>query len=182
MNVRHAKLQNVYCRAVKHGGFTIVPADVELSGTMFRPSFRLNQLPSDRIPPVLRRPVAEHFDVAWVRARLPVAFGCTPAPSEVEKAFLSQGFVAVPDSADAGVAFECSDYYGKTSLTFSEAESDEDLKGRVAEAFWSILLSEPDALADFSGRFDHVGAGDTVEYGCENGEPYCVESEDDAGN
>jgi hypothetical protein len=58
MNVRHGKLQNVYCRAVKHGGFTIVPADVELSGTMFRPSFRLNELPSDRIPPVLRRAVS----------------------------------------------------------------------------------------------------------------------------
>src|SRR6059058_4697492 len=61
MNVRHAKLQNVYGRAGKHGGFTIVPADVELEGMMFRPSFRLNELASDRIPPVLRVPVAEQF-------------------------------------------------------------------------------------------------------------------------
>src|SRR5436305_7308208 len=106
MNVRHAKLQNVYGRAAKHGGLTIVPADVELEGMMFRPSFPLNQLPSDRIPPVLRVAVAEQFDVAWVRARLPMAFGCTPEPSEVEKTFLLQGFVAVPDGADAGIAFE----------------------------------------------------------------------------
>ena len=146
MNVRHAMLQNVYGRAAKHGGFTIVPADVELKGAMFRPSFRLSELPGDHIPPVLRVPVAEQFDVAWVRARLPAAFGCTPEPSEVEKTFLLQGFVAVPDGADTGVPFECSDYYGKTSLTFSQAESDEGLKGRVADAFWSILLSEPDAL------------------------------------
>ena len=180
MNVRHAKLRNVYGRAAKHSGFTIVPADVELEGTMFRPSSRLNELPSDRIPPVLRVPVAEQFDVAWVRARLPVAFGCTPEPSEVEKTFLLQGFVAVQDGADAGVAFECSDYYGKSSLTFSQAESDESLKGRITDAFWSILLSEPDALADFNGRFDHIGAGITLEYGCENGEPYCIESEADA--
>jgi hypothetical protein len=177
MNVRHAKLLNVYGRAAKHGGFTIVPADVELEGTMFRPSYRLNELKSDRIPPVLRVPVAEQFDVAWVRARLPVAFGCTPEPSEVEKTFLLQGFVAVPQGAEAGVAFECSDYYGKTSLTFSPAEIDEDLKGRVADAFWNVLLSEPESLADFHSRFDHIGAGVTLEYGCENGEPYCTELE-----
>jgi hypothetical protein len=175
MNVRHPKLHNVYGRAAKHGGFTVVPADVELEGAMFGSSFQLNELPGDRIPPVLRVPVDNQFDVAWVRARLPVAFGCTPEPSEVEKTFLLQGFVAVPDGADVGVPFECSDYYGKTALTFSQAESDEDLKGRVADAFWSILLSEPDALEDFSGRFDHIGAGITMEYGCENGEPYCVD-------
>jgi hypothetical protein len=176
MDVRHAKLLNVYGRAAKQDGLTIVPADVALDGVMFRPSFRLNDLPSERIPPVLRVPVAKQFDVAWVRARLPTAFGCTPVPSEGEKTFLEQGFVAVPDGTDAGVAFECSDYYGKTSLTFSQAETDEGLKGRVAKAFWSILLSEPDALADFSGRFEHIGAGVTLEYGCENGEPYCIES------
>src|SRR5690242_10266700 len=99
MNVQNAKLHNVYGRAAKHGGFTIVPADVELEGMMFRRSFWLNQLPSDRIPPVLRVPLAEQFDVAWVRGRLPMAFGCTPEPSEVEKTFLLQGFVAVPDGA-----------------------------------------------------------------------------------
>jgi hypothetical protein len=179
MNVRHAKLLNVYGRTAKHGGFTIVPADVELEGRMFSSSFKLRELPGYRIPPVLRVPIAEQFDVAWVRARLPTAFGCTPQPSEAEKTFLSQGFVAVSDGVE-GVAFECSDYYGKTSFTFSPAESDDALKSGVADAFWSILLSEPDELVDFSGRFDHVGAGVTIEYGCRIGEPYCVESGEDA--
>ena len=123
--------------------------------------------------------VARHFDVAWVRARLPVVFGFTPEPSEVEKTFLLEGFVAVEDGSDVGVAFECSDYYGATSLTFSDAEADEDLKSRLAEAFWNILLSEPGALADFEGRVDHFAAGVTLTYGCENGEPYCFESEID---
>jgi hypothetical protein len=175
MDVRHAKLSNVYGQAVKQDGFTIVPADVELDGMMFRPSSGLSELPSEKIPPVLRIPIMNRYDVAWVRARLPIAFGCTPETSEIEKTFLSQGFVAVPDGADEGIAFECADYYGKTSLTFSEEESDEDLKRRVSYAFWSILLSEPDALTDFSGRFDHTGAGITLEYGCEEGGPYCVE-------
>jgi hypothetical protein len=179
MTLRHATLHDVYGRPARHAGLTIVPADVELHGTMFRPSFPLHELTADGLPRVLRGPVAGQFDVAWVRARLPVAFGRTPERSEVEKTFLSQGFVAVPDGADEGLAFECSDYYGKTSLTFSEAEDDKGLKARVADSFWSILLSEPDALADFRGRFHHDGAGVTLEYGCELGEPYCVQLDDD---
>jgi hypothetical protein len=173
MRVRHAKLQNVYGRPAKHGGFTIVPADPQLDGTMFSSSFPLNELPSSRIPPVLRVPVAQKYDVAWVRARLPMAFGCRPEPAQVEKTFLLQGFVAVPDGVNEGVAFECLDYYGKTSLTFSEAERDDDLKTRVANAFWDILLAEPDELEDFWAEFYHIGADIKVVYGCERGEPYC---------
>ena len=179
MKVRHAKLHDVDGRPAKYGGFTIVPADLELDGLAFDASFHLNKLPNHRIPPVLRVPVAERFDVAWVRARLPIAFGCTPEASEVEKSYLRQGFVAVPEGASEGVAFHCSDYYGQSSLTFSEHEHDEPLKSRVADAFWRILLSEPDALADFSARFDHIGAGVSLTYGCERGEPYCVETDDD---
>lgn len=179
MKVRHAKLHDVTGRPAKHGGFTIMPAEVELDGVMFEPSFRLNELPADCVPPVLRVPIERQFDVAWVRARLPVVFGCAPEPSEREKTFLLQGFVAVPDGADEGIAFQCSDYYGKTSLTFSQTEDDEHLKDRVADAFWGVLLSDADALADFNGRSYHVGAGVWLNYGCEDGEPYCFESDDD---
>ena len=179
MNIRHAQLQNVYGRAAMHGGFTIVPADVQLTGTMFDPSFHLRELPSNRIPPVLRVPIEQLFDVAWVRARLPAVFGVTPEPSETEKTFLQQAFVAVPEGSDEGIAFECSDYYGKTSLMFSEAETDEPLKSRIADAFWSLLLSEPDALADFTGHSYHIGAGVWLHYGCANGEPFCYESDDE---
>jgi hypothetical protein len=178
MKVRHAVLHDAYGRAAKHGGFTIVPADVELDGTMFSPSFPLNEIPRERIPPVLRRAIAGQFDVAWVWARLPLAFGFMPDQSETEKTLLWQGFVAVLEGGDTGVPFLCSDYYGKTSLMFSGAESDEGLKNRVADAFWSILLSEPDALDDFSARVLHLGAPVTLEFGCENGEPYCLELDD----
>jgi len=178
MRVRNAKLLDVFGRPAKQAGFTIVPAQVELDGMMFQPSFHLNELSSDRIPAVLRAPIQQQFDVAWVRARLPVVFGLTPEPSEIEKTFLHQGFVVVPDESDEGIALECSDYYGKTSLVFSHAERDESLKTRVANAFWSLLLSEPDALADFAGRIYHDGAGVWLNYGCENGEPYCFESHD----
>src|SRR5918993_5526908 len=132
MRVRNAKLHDVVGRPAKQSGFTIVPARVELDGMMFRPSFGLNELPGERIPPVLRVPVEQQFDVAWVRARLPVVFGLTPEPSGIEKTFLHEGFVAVPEGSEEGIAFECSDSYGKTSLTFSEAETDEPPKARVA--------------------------------------------------
>jgi hypothetical protein len=153
-----------------------VPADVEIDDESSS-SFPLSELPRDRIPPVLRRPVADKFEVAWIWARLPFAFGFTPEPSEGEKTLLWQGFVAVPEGADTGVPFLCSDYYGKTSLTFSRLESD-DVKVRVADAFWGVLLSEPNELQDFSARVLHLGAPITLEFGCENGEPFCNELAD----
>lgn len=181
MKVRHARLHDVNGRPARHGGFTIVPANVELEGIAFHPSFALDELPADDLPPVLREAIEHHFDVAWVRARLPAVFGCAPDPSEREKTLLLQGFVAVRDGADEALAFECSDHYGRTSLTFSEAEGDEQLKADVADAFWSVLLAEPDALADFSARCYHVGAGVWLNYGCADGEPYCLESDGDEG-
>jgi len=177
MQVRNARLHDIVGRPAKRAGLTIVPARVELDGTMFQPSFHLHELSPERIPPVLRVPIEQHFDVAWVRARLTIVFGLVLEPSEMEKSFLNQGFVAVPDGSGEGIAFECSDYYGKTSITFSGVESDEPMKARVAGAFWDLLLSEPDALADFSGRSYHDGAGVWLNYGCENGEPFCYESD-----
>src|SRR5262245_34822930 len=128
MKVRHATLLNVFGRPAKHAGFTIVPAEVELEGRSFGPSFSLSELPSVRIPPILRAPVEKHYDVSWVRARLPHAFGISPEPSEAEKTLLWVGFVAVPEGQEEGIAFWCSDFYGKTSLMFSDAETDEASK------------------------------------------------------
>ena len=176
MKVRHATLLNVFGRPAKHGGVTIVPADVSLAGKSFRTSFPLAELTADRIPPVLKRPIQEGFDAAWVRARLPHVFGFTPEPSEAEKTLLGSGFVAVVDGETEGVPFECSDYYGKTSLMFSDDETDEAAKERAATAFWGVLLSEPDELEDFETSVPHFGASVMLHFGCEDGEPYCRET------
>lgn len=178
MKVRHATLLDVFGRPAKHGGFTIVPAEVELEGRSFGPSFPLAELPPSQIPPILRVPVEKHYDVSWVRARLPHAFGISPEPSEAEKTLLWTGFVAVPDGQEEGVAFWCSDYYGKTSLTFSDADTDEATKEKAARAFWGVLLSEPDMLEDFAARVIHLGAPVTLHFGCEGGEPYFRETPD----
>ncbi len=178
MKIRHAKLVDVTGRPAKYGGFTIVPATVELDGMSFSPSLPLAELARDRIPPVLRLPIEHGYDAAWVRARLPSAFGISPEPSEGEKQFLLVGFVAVSDGSEEGVAFECSDHYGKTSLLFSPEEENAALMERVADAFWGVLLSEPDQLEDFEVSVMHSGAPITLHFGCENGEPYCRETPD----
>lgn len=169
MHVRHAKLINVFGRPAKHGGFTFVPAQVELAGEMFRPSYHLAKMASEHIPPVLRVPIERDFDVAWVRGRIPVAFGYEPEPSEVEKSVLHESFVAAPADGGDALGFVCSDYYGGTSLTFSPEETDERLIRLIADAFWGLLLSAHDDLADFEVRSNSEGyAG----YGCRDGEPY----------
>ena len=178
MRVRNAMLLNVLGRPAKFGGFTIVPAEVELEGSSFSSAFPLAELPPSRIPPILRVPIQKHYDVSWVRARLPLAFGLTPEPSEGEKTLLSVGFIAVPDGHQEGVAFWCSDYYGKTSLTFSDAETDDATKEKIANAFWGVLLSEPDKLEDFEASVIHLGAPVTLHFGCEDGEPFFRETPD----
>src|SRR5216683_1201171 len=80
MKIRHANLLNIIGRPAKYGGVTIVPAEVELEGMSFSPSYPLAEIPVDRIPPILRLPIERHYDVAWVRARLPHAFGISPVP------------------------------------------------------------------------------------------------------
>lgn len=175
MKVRHAELLQVYGKVVRFLGFSFMPAMVNLAGTSFSPSFPLSDIPFGQCPPILRAPVETHYDVAWVRGRLPDAFGVTPEPSEVEKTVLMIGFVAVPDGADEAVAFECSDYYGRTSLTFSDNETDEALKKQVADTFWAYLLAEPDALEDFEANVPHDGASIMMLFGCRNGEPFYEE-------
>jgi hypothetical protein len=178
MNVRHAKLLNEMGEPANFGGFDLVPAAIVLDGTRFIPCFPLSGIRKERIPPILRAPIAKHYDVAWVRGRLPLAFGIAPEPSENEKTFLEVGFVAVPAGEDEGIGFYCSDYYGRTSLTFSPNEKDEDAKRAVAEAFWGYLLSKPDDLEDFKASVLHLGAPVTLHFGCEDGEPFCYETED----
>lgn len=86
--------------------------------------------------------------------------------------------VALPEGAEEAIAFRCTDYYGKSGLVFSPDENDAQAKQGIAEAFWELLLREPDALSDFQTRVVHLGASVTLVFGCENGEPYLREIPD----
>jgi len=185
MRVDFGTLHDVIGRPASHSGVTFVPALVELDGTMFSTEFYLRDFAGPQPPVVLAGPMQQQFDAAWVRARLPVVFGFVPEVAEVEKALLDVGFVAVPERSSVGIPFVCTDYYGRTGLTFSPEGPDRAIQALIARAFWPLLLQEPDELADFSARVYHPGTGNWMHFGCEHGEPYCEEStssEDEAGD
>jgi hypothetical protein len=155
-----------------------MPAYVELDGGSFSLGYRLCDHLGSQVPPVLRFPVKEGFDVAWVRARIPRLFGFTPEPSEVEKALLYVGFAAVTTDGSVCFPFFCSDHYGKSALMFSDAGPAEIVKLSIANAFWETLVQEPDDLTDFEQRVYHPGAMVWLTYGCDAGRVYCDESEE----
>ena len=125
MKVRHAKLLDVIGRAEKWAGLTFVPAEVSLDGSSFSPSFPLAAALLERVPPILLAAVAGQYDAAWVVGRLPRAFAVKPDLNPCEKTLFQAGFVALPDGSDEALAFYCCDFYGETSLMFSELEQDE---------------------------------------------------------
>jgi hypothetical protein len=64
---------------------------------------------------------------------------------------------------------------------FSPDGPDEDMQSKIAVAFWALLLQKPDDVADFRATVYHPGAGVWLHFACEDGEPRCVESEDENG-
>jgi hypothetical protein len=116
MRIQFGTLLNVFGTPARQEGFTFVAAAVELAGDGFSSEFYLRDFAGDRPPPLLRRPLEQQYDAAWVRARLPRVFGFTPEVAEVEKALLDVGFVAIPEGKKMGFPFVCTDYYGRTGL------------------------------------------------------------------
>jgi hypothetical protein len=175
MRIQFGKLLSVFGKPAAHEGFTFTPAKVELSGKSFTIGFDLADSIAGRPPTILARPLKENYDAAWVRARLPRVFDFTPELSDMEKSMLYVGFVAVAESS-LGIPFVCTDYYGRTGLTFSPDGPDADAKAKIAEAFWSLLLQSPDDLSDFEATVLHPGAGVWMHFGCEHGVPTYSES------
>lgn len=177
MDVRFGTLGNVCGVPACRDGFTFMPADVSLAGTSFRLSFRLAEHLGDLAPAVLRLPLKEAFDAAWVRARIPGVFGYEPEVAGVEKALLYAGFVAVTEDRSAAYPFVCIDHYGKSALIFSDEGPEEAIQREIAAAFWWTLLENPEELTDFEERVYHPGASIWLTYGCKFGHLYCDESE-----
>ena|SRR5215469_3986041 len=179
--VEFGTLQNVFGTPATHDGFLFVPAAVQLNGNRFSTGFYLRDLVGKRAPAILARAIEQHYDAAWVRARLPRVFAFTPELSEVEKSLLNVCFVAVAVGSSIGLPFICIDYYGRTGLMFSPEGPDQETQAKVAAAFWSLLLQSPDDVADFAATVYHPGAGVWMHFGCEDGEPCYRESEDEVG-
>jgi hypothetical protein len=108
-------------------------------------------------------------------------FEFTPDLSEVEKSLLDVGFVAVPEGSPIGLPFVCADDYGRTGLMFSPDGPDQDTQEKIARAFWGLLLEGRDDVADFDATVYHPGAGIWMHFGCEDGEPFYRESDEEGG-
>jgi hypothetical protein len=178
MDVRFGSLANVYGVHASRDGFTLMPADVALAGSAFSLAFQLADHLGDGTPTVLRHPIKEGFDAAWVRARIPSLFGYEPEAADVEKALLFAGFVAVTEDRAAAYPFVCIDHYGKSALMFSDEGPEDSIKQAIATAFWTTLLDVPEDLTDFEERVYHPGAGIWLTYGCKFGHLYCDESQE----
>src|SRR5262245_18723472 len=112
MNARHAQVVKILGEPACAGDWTIIPASVILDGSMFTPCYHLRDIRREHIPPILRFPIEQGYDVAWVRGRLPRVFDFDEAlePSENEKTLLDVSFVAWFAEQEVGIAFACSDY------------------------------------------------------------------------
>lgn len=162
-------------RRASFADWTFVACIGELEGRPPSSHGLAQHLASGTVPAVLRRAIAEKYDAAWVRARLPRVFGYSVENAETEKALLFETFVAV--RGEAAFVFQACDYYGRTDLTFADSV-DEDTKNAIATAFWGLLLAEPNDLEDFAARVYHPGAGCWLEFACDRGEVSLRETEE----
>jgi hypothetical protein len=179
VEVRHGTLLNVHGRPARSDGYIFMPAHVRLDGESCSLDHRLRDHRKAQETPVLRVPIARGFDSAWVRARIPTAFGFTPEPAEVEKSLIHLGFAAVDEGAAVCYPFHCIDHYGRSGLEFSDDGPEESIKRSIAEAFWDVLIQDPDDLTDFEERVYHPGAMSWLCYGCLSGHVFCEEESEE---
>jgi hypothetical protein len=155
-----------------------MPADMKLDGGSCTLDYPLQDHLGAHGPLIVRLAVSQQCDAAWVRARIPRVFGFTPGLAEIEKALLHAAFVAVPQDNRTGYPFICNDHYGRSALGFSDDGPEESVQRAIADAFWGLLLRDPEDLADFEQKVFHPGAGLWRDYGCASGLVYCEESPD----
>lgn len=180
-NIRHGQFHDVDGRPQRHNEITFVPARVTLNGTWFQSVFDLAETVTD-LSPDTKAIVHPGDDAPWVLGRLMRLFGTQRIPEEdrAEKSCFSASFLAVLHGRDnLALPFECSDYYGKSTLTFSTDDPpDKDTQETIAKTFWGLLLTDPSELEDYEDRMYHSGAGVWIRFGIENGEPFMIEESD----
>jgi hypothetical protein len=169
MALRFGTFSGARGHSASHEGWAFSAGIGQPEGSSFKTSHRLREFVAlDDAPEVLRRPLEERYDAAWVRARLPRVFGYEPSVSDVEKSLLWEAFSATHTNGDVYV-FCCVDHYGKSGLMFSDAGPEAAIKDSIAHAFWSLILANPNDLADYQVRMFHDGAGVWLDYECRAG-------------
>jgi hypothetical protein len=126
-------------------------------------------------------------DGIWVRAALTGVFGYSPLRVSDGRSFLlDAAFAAVLAEGQASwvaYPFACTDLCGRTGLVFSRQGPGTEVRDRVAQAFWGLLLAEcTNTLSEFSApgvAFDTGDGYDTeLILGYSRGEFYAEDMRD----
>jgi len=174
-NIQHGELLDVIGVPIRHNDITLVPACVKLNGTSFSPGSSLVDWCESNGQPI---PAIVHGDenAPWVLGRLMALFNTenTPEDDRGEKSCLNASFLAVLHEPEGvAIPFDCFDYYGRTSLWFSsENPPSEEHQARIGDAFYGLLLDDPNSLVDYENRMYHSMSGTWVAFGVCYGEPY----------
>ncbi|MCA9069402.1 MAG: hypothetical protein KDA84_10785 [Planctomycetaceae bacterium] len=181
IEIRHGRFLDLDGPPQKLDDLTIAPAKIELYGSMFDLTHHLeDHLKQRSVSAEVRALIRPRQNAIWIRARAQRLFHIPSSVAEdrIEKSFFQAEFLAIfPEEGQyIGVPFECSDYYGRTGLTFSSEDSPpESLQDKIADAFWELLLSDPNDIEDYRDTMFHLGAGVEIEFGVEDGEPFFEE-------
>lgn len=174
IQIRSGKLNDVLGPAALHEGIAFVPADVEFSGYENGPALAETLVDAE---PAVRAIVRPGEDAPWASGRIQRVFHQrqNPESERGEKCCMWFTFLAViiKDGCALGIPFICTDDYGKTNLLFGDdPHPGAETMQTIANAFWSLLLASPGDLEDYIDRMEHLGAGVTIEFGVEDGEPF----------
>jgi hypothetical protein len=173
-------LNDVLGPSISVADITFVPADVTFSGYENGPKLADSAADADTATRAVVRPGE---DAPWASGRIQKLFNQPQLPEEDrgEKCCMAFPFLAVMLDGDStlGIPFLCSDYYGESLLLFGDDPIPEkETMQRIATAFWSLLLQDATDLADYRDRMEHAGAGVTIEFGVNDGEPFMRELTD----
>lgn len=159
------KLLNVFGRPAEQDGLKFLNAAVEVAGASGEREHRLREHPGFKT--AINIPL--EYDVAFVRARIPRLFGVTPAPAEVEKAFLDEALFASLKTQNAFPFFAST--LTASPLCGSTTPSPPRKRLEFRSTFWSLILASSDEVEDFEGQAAVFGS-EKVTLGCRQGEVY----------
>ncbi len=173
--IRHGQFLDVAGSPIRQDDVTLVPARVKLDGTSFSPVFNLVEWCKFQNIPLPRIAQGEE-NAPWVLGRLMALFNAenTPEAERGEKSCMNASFLAIlNDENSIAIPFDCCDYYGRTSLYFSsENPPSREHQRRIADAYFRLLLKDPEDLVDYENRMFHSMSGQWVAFGVAHGEPY----------
>jgi hypothetical protein len=181
VRVRFGELEDVIGHVRRHDDIAIVPARIRLTGSMLtNGSYLQEYLTAHKVSVDIEALIHPGQDAPWVCGRVQRVFSLPQVPEQerVEKSCMEFGFLAAleEDGQLLGIPFECTDYYGRSLLIFSGNAPAQPLIDQIANAFWQIMLEEPQDLPESIDHYYHVGAGVEMRFGVRDGEPFTEEA------